>query len=128
MGPTDQVAAHAADFRRFVESVRFGQEKDQPISWTAPESWKRGKEVAFSYATFVLGAGDKPLQLTVTPVAGGGPNVVLDNVNRWRGQLGLAPVAAGDLDSVATPLTVAGASAHLVDMSGSGGPGMGRRS
>ena len=53
--------------------------------------------------------------MNVSASAGGGGGLV-DNVNRWRNQLGLAPLAEGEVDKLVTPLEVADGKASLVDM------------
>src|SRR5262245_29603892 len=90
MGPVADVAKHAEAFHKFVESIRLTPQADPPLAWTLPEGWRTAKEVAFSVATFQLGSEDHALQVSVTPVAGNSATAVLDNINRWRGQLGLA--------------------------------------
>lgn len=124
MGPEVEVAEHADAFRRFVQSVRMKDKGDPPITWTVPEGWRQTREVALSFATFALGAGDRPLQVTVTPVTATGPQAILDNINRWRGQLGLSPIASGQLADIGKEITVDGVAATLVDMTG---PGVTRR-
>ncbi|MDB4793740.1 hypothetical protein OAG63_01775 [Methylacidiphilales bacterium] len=46
---------------------------------------------------------------------GGG---LLANVNRWRGQLGLAAIGENDLPQLAQPLDVPGGKATLLDFAG----------
>ena len=55
------------------------------------------------------------LSVTAFPGDVGGE---LANVNRWRGQLGLAPLAATEVEGAVTRLTPHGLSATLVDFSG----------
>jgi len=45
---------------------------------------------------------------------------VLPNVNRWRGQIGLAPVAEAELASFSRELTVGGEKATVIDLTGTG--------
>jgi hypothetical protein len=47
--------------------------------------------------SFRVTEGDKVAQVDVTPL-GGSTGGLLDNVNRWRGQVGLQPVNQAELD------------------------------
>ncbi len=49
---------------------------------------------------------------------GGEGGGLLPNVNRWRGQLGLSPVAENDLPQMTQSLDVPGGHATLVDLTG----------
>src|SRR5262249_34146214 len=90
VGSPDDVAAHQEEFRRFVESSRFSDSPDQPLTWEKiPEKWRRGVKSDLRYATFRLDPAQSKTELTVTPL-GRDSGSVLDNINRWRGQLGLA--------------------------------------
>ncbi|MFZ4576033.1 MAG: hypothetical protein ACOYN0_16735, partial [Phycisphaerales bacterium] len=61
-------------------------------SWSAPANWKATPDPSgIAVAAFELGTPATRVTLTSLLGDGGG---VLSNVNRWRGQVGLAPVAA----------------------------------
>jgi hypothetical protein len=68
---------------------------------------------------FSITEGDASAVVTVTTFPGdvGGS---LANVNRWRGQIGLNPVAESDLGALLSPLDVDGGKAMLIDMTGQG--------
>src|SRR5207248_2975812 len=125
MGPAAAVAEHKEAFDTFLRSVRFTGKADEPVTWTVPPGWReeraQGKDEQVPgrelYATLFLGAQEQPLRLTVTPLAAKGVAAdVLENVNRWRRQLGLNPVGRGDLDRVTTRLKVGDAVATVVDI------------
>ncbi len=82
--------------------------------WTVPATWKPGPEVRMASATFETADG---LVITVTPLGKGG-GALAPNVNRWQGQLGLPPSPEAELGKVATPVTVDGHQAHIVDLLG----------
>jgi len=88
------------------------------LNWTAPANWQSRPPTAMRKATYAIpgdagAAGD--LSVTAFPGDVGGE---LANVNRWRGQLGLAPLAATEVEGAVTRLTPHGLSATLVDFSG----------
>jgi len=124
VGPTAAVAAEKDNFDRFIQSVRFTNEADTPVTWAVPEGWQEQpgstQGPVQRYATFRLGPKDEPLELTVTPL-GPAAGSVLDNVNRWRGQIGLGPIDESALKTVTTEIDLGGTSATLVDMTGPGG-------
>lgn len=86
-------------------------------TWTIPAEWKEVPPSQFSIAKFVIGGSDGEADITVSPLSGraGG---ALQNVNRWRGQLGLAPIGEADLSTAYTALDVTGGKAMLFDMNG----------
>jgi hypothetical protein len=73
-------------------------------------------------AAFLLGPPDTELRLAVTTGQGPSSGNVLMNVNRWRMQLSLPPVAT--LDQAAEVIPLADASAYLVDLSGTPSRGL----
>ncbi len=67
------------------------------LTWTAPADWKLAPPAPMRKATFAVSGPAGAGELTVTAFPGdvGGE---LANVNRWRGQVGFAPLTAGNLD------------------------------
>lgn len=67
------------------------------LTWTAPEHWKPKRASAMrkgSYAVPGEGGANADLSITAFPGDVGGE---LANVNRWRGQIQLPPLAEADL-------------------------------
>ena len=96
-GPPDEVAARDGEFHEFLKSVRFAN--DSKLEWTLPATWTETPGNKNRYATLVL-SGQPPLEVTVTVLAAGGDDrtqQLLNNINRWRGQLGLTDIKADDL-------------------------------
>ncbi len=87
-------------------------------AWQVPAGWQPQPASPMSLATFLLGtAGQAQAKVTVSTLEGDGGGA-LANVNRWRGQLGLAPAAESDLASLLSPVELAEGKASLVDLSG----------
>ena len=84
------------------------------LSWTAPGDWKPKPNGAMRKGSFTVSgaAGDADLSITAFPGDVGGE---LANVNRWRGQIQLAPLAEGDLVAVTTHLEQNGLTFVVVD-------------
>lgn len=86
--------------------------------WTVPANWQAGMPSSVRVASFVVkGAEGKLADIAITAFPGdvGGQ---LANVNRWRGQIGLAPVAQAEADKLTTKLDVNGIAATVVDLAG----------
>jgi hypothetical protein len=117
MGSAAAVAPHAEAFDQFIRSVRFTGSPDRPMTWTVPEGWREEPGKGFRYATLRMGPKDAELELTVSTAGGS----LLDNINRWRGQIGLGPVGASELGQVVKDVQVQGVQAKVIDMTGPGG-------
>jgi hypothetical protein len=89
----------------------------KPI-WVVPAGWQEAPAGQMLVAKFVVpGASGARAELNVSQLGGLGGGV-LPNVNRWRNQLGLPPLAESDLDTQLQSLDLGGSKAMLVDMSG----------
>ncbi len=91
---------------------------DEP-RYTAPADWQPVRPDFVSMAAFVVSSGGQTAKVTITAL-GANPGTLLANVNRWRGQIGLAPVGEADLDRLLQKRTVAGSEAITLDMAGEG--------
>jgi hypothetical protein len=121
MGPSEVINDQSKAFDQFVASIKFPKEGDKPMTWTVPEGWRKGKGNQFSYAAFAVGPESGPsVELTISQVGGS----VLDNLNRWRGQLGLNPIQQSEIAQTFSEIQIDGKKALKVDMSGTGGKGM----
>ncbi len=91
--------------------------QDRP-AWQAPADWKEVPGGQFLVAKFLVsGAGDAQAAVNVSMSAGDGGGL-LANLNRWRGQLGLAPIADTDLAKQVRALDVPGSKAVLAEIAG----------
>lgn len=85
-----------------------------PVRFQTPEGWRPGPVTQFSVASFIAGEGDERVTITVSSASG----EVLENVNRWRGQLQMPPIDQTTLESAATPLKIDGRSGISVELIG----------
>jgi hypothetical protein len=88
-GEPEAVERQREPFLAFVKSLTFGS--DQKPSWNLPAGWNALPGSEFRFATIQMdekSADGKPLEITVSTAGG----TLLDNINRWRGQVGLPPV------------------------------------
>jgi hypothetical protein len=130
-GPKDAVQARAEDFSKFVKSVRFSAQ-GKP-EWSLPEGWSEQGGSQIRFATIIIpaaaGENEKPLEISVTvlPKSGDDADYILVNVNRWRNQLKLPPIAKEQLAAESTQLDLGGTPATLVNLLGVAAPNsMGR--
>jgi len=83
-----------------------------------PAGWQEVPPGQMRVASFrVAGAGGKQADVSVVPLPGQAGSD-LDNVNRWRGQVGLAPVAAEELPKLAQTVEIAHQEARLYEQAG----------
>lgn len=88
------------------------------VKWTVPSNWKQEPQTsAMRYATFSI-TGKEGVEVTVSLLQGtaGGD---LDNVNRWRSQVMLAPIQASELPALTTFVKAKDATFSLIDLAGS---------
>ncbi len=114
--PLASAAAPAADMANTAVIKAQGAD----LKWTAPAGWQSKPASAMRKATYtVAGDGGASAELSITAFPGdvGGE---LANVNRWRGQLGLAPLADAELAGAVTRLTANSLKVAMVDLSGAG--------
>jgi hypothetical protein len=125
IGPPDQIKEHQQEFRPFVESTQFGSGPHGHVDWkSVPETWRRETLLRpgdLHYAAFRVGPDEARVRVTVTPL--GNESTVLDNINRWRGQLSLPPVSQADLPKLVQKMKVGETVAKMVDFTGTLSPG-----
>jgi hypothetical protein len=91
---------------------------DGQPNWQIPVGWQEVSAGQFLVAKFMLtGDGGAAAAVNVSMSAGDGGGLTA-NVNRWRGQLGLAPLSDDDLNKSLTTVASTSGTAQLVDFSG----------
>jgi len=90
------------------------------LSWNTPEGWEEVPPGQMRVASFrVKGDNGKQADVSIVPLPGlAGSD--LGNVNRWRGQIGLAPITDADVAKLAEPVQIAGQPGQLYDQAGKG--------
>lgn len=89
------------------------------LTWTAPAAWRPKGGSTMRKGSYAVGPQDGPagdLAITAFPGDVGGD---LANVNRWRAQMQLPPIEAGELAGALTPLEVGSLKMLVVDIDGS---------
>jgi hypothetical protein len=86
------------------------------VTWQAPAEWKEEAATGTRRATFKIHGKDgaeAELAITAFPGAVGG---LAANINRWRSQLQLPPLAESDIAQAVTQLSASGRPVSFVDM------------
>jgi hypothetical protein len=93
------------------------------LKYTLPDGWKEKAATQMRVASFDIAEGGKTADVSVIPLGGmaGGDAA---NVNRWRGQVGLAALDEASLAKLAEKIEIAGTPAELYDLNGTA-PGSG---
>lgn len=123
VGNQRAVDEHADEFDGFLKSVHFLDESTP--DWSLPAGWTRQAGNQFRFATLAIDAAS--LEVSVTTLPRGDideTEYVLGNINRWRGQLGLEPIAAEELPRESKQVEIKDGAATLVDLVGQGSGGM----
>ena len=132
-GEDEWVTSQKEKFFQFLKSVTFADDELPQMAeipaaasgsdnsgsiWTLPANWQPVPPAQFLVAEFTIaGANGAKAEVNVASLTGDGGGV-LANVNRWRGQLGLADLAESDLPQTAQKLEVPGGGATQVDFTG----------
>ncbi|HEV8290531.1 MAG TPA: hypothetical protein VGP94_01345 [Tepidisphaeraceae bacterium] len=124
MGPSARVEKHKKEFEDFLSSLKLNgprKEMKDELAWITPPSWTNGDERPMRFLTFLAGDGADPAEVIVTKLGGTSFGNLLDNINRWRSQVGLAPVAKVE-DQPSERIPLAGKDAAYFDFTGPGTP------
>ena len=117
-GPMDLIATQEPAFRKLVESLTFDGEEDQP-TWQMPEDWREKRDDGPRFATLELDVDGKQLEVSVTQLPTNPADTsTLDNVNRWRKQMGLASIEQAQLAEQTEDLALSEGTAVYVNLVG----------
>ncbi len=83
-----------------LASIQAAEGSASAIAWTLPAGWSDAPAKPMRVAVFAVTAGTSAGECGLFVLPGGGDR--LANVNRWRGQAGLAPIDAAALDKELT--------------------------
>ncbi len=87
------------------------------FEFTTPKGWTPGKASSMRKASLAVAEGDLTADVSVFAFPADS-NDLLSNVNRWRGQVGLSPVAADELAKTTKKIEVSGHAGELVELVG----------
>lgn len=88
------------------------------LKWTLPAGWEQVAPGEMRLASFrVKGETGKQADVGIFPLPGMAGRDI-DNVNRWRSQVGLEPISEDAIAKAAEPVDIAGQKAQLFDLAG----------
>lgn len=87
------------------------------IKWQLPPGWSEVPPSAMRYASFNAGANENKIDISIVMFPGDGGSDI-DNVNRWRGQIGLPPMTEAAVTSQLTTLKADDATFAAIDIAG----------
>ena len=109
-GPQPVIAAQKSNFEQFIHSIQFPAspapsaspaavgatgERFHLSGWKTPEGWKEQPgSNAMRVTSFRVGSGEQTAEVIVSRIPQGQSGSLVDNVNRWRAQVGLGPVSS----------------------------------
>ncbi|MCS7089801.1 MAG: hypothetical protein RMN51_01195 [Verrucomicrobiota bacterium] len=128
-GPDSVVTAQKPAFVAWLQSVRF-LSLDTPTQasasveaaekfpqWEVPAGWQSVPAGAFLVAKFIVGTESEKAEINISRSAGDGGGWI-NNVNRWRRQLGLAEAGSEEIRQQTRFLELSSAQAMQIELDG----------
>ena len=82
------------------DSISFPENKvNKSFNWVVPDNWIEGKKSSMRLASYSIPYNDEVADVSITNFSGDGGGL-LQNVNRWRKQLGLDSITDKKLDQI----------------------------
>jgi hypothetical protein len=121
-GPKQIAEKKKDEFLAVVTSVRFDQDSGSNPQWTLPDGWTQQAGGEFRFATLSIPVDEgAPLECSVSTLPMEGwqrSNFELENINRWRRQLGLPLIGISHLITMSEQLDCVSGKATIVDYVG----------
>lgn len=108
VGPSEVVSPHREGFDGFVKGIKPDATKP---TWTAPLNWTEAPAKPTRLVTYTNGTAEMYLS---GPFGG----TLLDNVNRWRREVGLRELREPELADNVTEIKLGDKTAYTVDLRG----------
>jgi hypothetical protein len=83
--------------------------------WTVPAGWQEGQASAMRRATFVVKGDDGQTAEVAVSTFPGDVGGLPANVNRWRGQIGLGPLAPDQVGAITADVDIDGVKVTIVE-------------
>ncbi len=123
-GTKASVDATESQWRTFLEQIAFDEGNN--AKWKLPEGWTQSPGDQFRFATLSIASVQPQVEIAVSRLPAG--QDLSANVNRWRGQFGLSPIPANEVESSLKKITAGELTLLVFDESGElagAMPGMG---
>jgi hypothetical protein len=97
---------------------------DRPVQWSSPAEWQELPAGGMRLASFKFEGDAGVADISVIALSGDGGGLV-QNINRWRGQVGLSPASAEEIETEIENIPVSGGTVTFVELRGpEGGNGI----
>ena len=115
-GTPSQGDVYTRTMEELEEIARMRGEEPEPpqIKFTLPKGWKETPPGQFQISRFVVGDPQDPVEISISSAGGD----LAANVNRWRGQVGLEPVAEQEMATALAPTEVFDMKAGQIEIIG----------
>ena len=90
-------------------------EDSHPVHWTTPSGWEELAPTSMRVGNFRVTKSDKKAEVSIIQFPGR-VGTELENVNRWRGEVGLKPIAESEVSAQTVP--IGRATGKLYDLPG----------
>lgn len=119
-GTPSQGDVYTRTMEELEELARMRGEEPEPpeIKFTLPAGWKETPPGQFQMSRFVAGDPTDPVEISISSAGG----ALGDNINRWRGQVGLEPIDEQQLATALAPTEVFDMKAGQIEIVGPPGP------
>ena len=118
VAPLAEINERADKVAEFFASVRIAAGKPRP-DWQLSDGWDEMPSAGMRIVTILIPTSSKSLELSVTSLPWTDDQAdLLSNVNRWRGQMQLAPIGSQGLADCTHELAVGGKTLTVVDLRG----------
>lgn len=125
-GPPEAIEEKREEIDSFFQSIVHPTDAAASPTWELPADWQELPGNEMRMATLKVPTERDALDLTIIPLdksAEDEKRYLLDNVNRWRGQIGLDPIRAEGLDGELEVLDIEGGKLWVFDRTGEGSAG-----
>jgi len=119
-GPADRIDPYEKEFDGVLNSLKPNANERIGFDFATPPGGRLGPPKQMRVSTIVFGSDDKTSELYLSGPFGG---TLLDNVNRWRGEVGAASVDDAGLKAVVEEKQIGTVKLYRVDFKGPGGKG-----
>jgi len=95
-GPDEPTNSQTDAFEQLIKSVRFSEGSTGEPQWSLPTGWTQKPGSAMRFATLEATVDGQTLECSVSKLPRTEQpwdDYLLANINRWRGQLQLSPIA-----------------------------------
>lgn len=120
--PTSPAPAAAAPGSNSMASTPVATASGSGLTWKGPSHWQEKPASGMRKGTFTLTGEGATAELSITAFPGDVGGEVA-NVNRWRGQVQLAPQSPSEVEAAIQRIDANGLKIGVVDMTGTGSDG-----